>query len=51
MRSTARRVEKEFSSRVEEESRGTLWQRSARESMPTRVRMVHRASNSDICAV
>jgi len=33
-------VEKKFSSRVEKESRGTLWQRSTRESMPTRARMV-----------
>jgi len=34
-------VEKEFSDRVEEESRGTLWQRSTRESISTRARIVH----------
>jgi len=51
MRSTARRVEKEFSSGVEKESRGTLWRRSTRGSTPTRVRIVHGGSNSDVCIV
>jgi len=41
MRSIAR-MEKEFSSKTKEKSRRTLWQRSTRESMPTRVRIVHR---------
>jgi len=50
MRGTAR-VEEEFSSRVEEESRGALQQGSARRSMPTGIRVVHRESNSDIYAV
>ena len=45
------RVEEEFSSRVEKESRGALWQRSARRSTPTGVRIVHKRSNSDICTV
>jgi len=50
MRSTAR-MEEEFSGRIEKENRETLWQRSARESIPTRVRVVYGGSNSDICAV
>jgi len=50
MRSTAR-IEEEFGRRIEKESRGTSWQRSARESTPTGVRMVHGGSNSDVCAV
>jgi len=50
MRSTAR-IEKEFSGRVEEESKGTLWQKNAKESTPTRVRVVYRGSNSDLCIV
>jgi len=45
------RMKEEFGRRIEEESRGTLWQRSARGSMPTRVRVVHRGSNSNVCAV
>jgi len=45
MRSTAR-MEKEFSSRVKEASKGALWQRCARKSMPTRTRVVHRGSSS-----
>jgi len=44
-------VEEEFGSRIKEESRGILWQRGARESTPTRVRMVHKRGDSDICAV
>jgi len=49
-RSTAR-MEEEFGRRIEKESKGTLWQRSTRESMPTRVRVVYGESNSNICAV
>ena len=49
-RSTAR-VEKELGSRIEKEDRGALWQESARKSTPTRVRIVHERSNSDICTV
>jgi len=45
-RSTARKVKEEFSGRIEEKSRGTLWQRNTRGSMPTRVRVVHREGNS-----
>jgi len=47
----AARVEEEFSSIVEEKSRGALQQGSARRSMPTGVRVVYRGSNSDICIV
>ena len=50
MRSAAR-VKKELSGRIKEESREVLWQGNARKSMPTRVRIVHERSNSDICAV
>ena len=49
-RSTAR-VEKEFGGKVEKKSKETLWQRSAGGSISTRVRIVHRESNSDICVV
>ena len=49
-RSTAR-IKEEFSGRIGEKSRGTLWQRSTRRSMPTGVRMVYRGSNSNVCAV
>ena len=45
------RIEEKFSGRVKEESRGALWQRSARESIPIRIRMVHKRSDSDVCAV
>ena len=48
---SAARMEEEFGKKIEEENRGTLWQRSARGSMSTRVRVVHRGSNSDICVV
>ena len=48
---SAARMEEEFNGRIEEESGRTLWQRSARGSMPTGVRIVHRGGNSDICAV
>jgi len=51
MRSAARRMEKEFSDRVEEESKGILWQKDTRGSTSTRVRVVYRGSNSDLCAV
>jgi len=51
MKSTARNIEKKFGGRIEKESRGVLWQRGARESNPTRVRMVHKGGDSDICAV
>ena len=44
-RSTAR-MEKEFSGRVKEASKGALWQRCTRRSMPTRTRVVHRGSSS-----
>jgi len=49
-RSTAR-MEEKFGRRIEEKSRETLWQRSARGSISTGVRMVHRESNSDVCVV
>jgi len=39
-------VEKEFGSRVEKENREILWQRSARESMPIKIRMVYKGSSS-----
>ena len=45
------RVEKEFGGRVKEENKRTLWQRSTRENTPTRVRVVHGGSNSDVCEV
>jgi len=51
MRSAVKRVEEEFSGRVKKESRGALWQGGARRSMPTEVRIVHKRSHSDICAV
>jgi len=44
-------VEEKFDGRIEEESRGALWQRGARESTPARVRIVHEGDNSDVCAV
>jgi len=50
MKSIAK-VEEELSGRIEEKGEGALWQRSTRESTSTRVRMVHKGSNSDICAV
>ena len=46
-RGTAR-VEKEFSSRVEEESRGALQQGDTERSTPTRVRMVYERNDSNI---
>jgi len=48
---SAVRVEEKLSSRIKEESRGALQQGSTRRSMPTRVRMVYKRSNSDIHAV
>jgi len=48
---SAARVKEEFSSRVEEESRGALWQGDAKRSIPTRVKMVHERSNSNVRAV
>jgi len=51
MRSATRRVEEEFGSRVKKENRETLWQRGARESTPTGVRVVYKRSNSNIYAV
>jgi len=49
MKSIAR-VE-ELDGRIKEKSKGALWQRSTRRSMSTGVGMVHKRSNSDICAV
>ena len=51
MRSTARRVEEEFGGKIEKESRGALRQKNATRSKAIRVRMVHKGSNSNICAV
>jgi len=45
------RIKEEFSGRVKEESKGALWQRSARESMPIRIRIVHKRSDSNVYAV
>jgi len=50
MRSAAR-MEKEFSGRIEEENRGTLWQMSARESTSTGTGVVYGGSNSNIRVV
>ena len=41
----------EISGRIEEESKRALWQRDARRSNPTRVRMVHKGGDSDIRTV
>jgi len=51
MRDTARRVEEEFSGRIEEESRGALQQKGATRSKAIRFGIVHRESNSNICVV
>jgi len=51
MRSTVRRVEEEFGGRIEEKSRGALWQKGTTRSKAIRVRMVHKGSNSNICVV
>jgi len=41
-------MEEELSRRAEKKSRGVLWQRSAGESMPIGIRVVHRGSDSFI---
>ena len=51
MRSAARKVEEESSGRIEKEGRGSLQQRSARESTPTGARMVHQGGDSNVYAV
>jgi len=51
MRSATKNMENKFGGRIEEESRGALWQRDTRESIPTRVRMVHEGSDSNIHAM
>ena len=50
-RSAARGMEEKFNRRTEKESKEALWQKGATRSKATRVRVVHRKSNSDICAV
>jgi len=47
MRSAAR-MEEELNGRVKEESRGALWKGSTGKSMPIKIRVVHRRSNSFI---
>ena len=49
-KSTAR-VEKELSSRIEKEDKGTLWKRSARRNIHTRIRVMHGGCSSNIYAV
>jgi len=44
-------MEEELNRRAEKESRGALWQRDTTRSKAIRVRVVHRESDSNICAV
>jgi len=45
---SAPRMEGELDRGAKEESRGALWQRSARGSTVTRIRVVHPRNNSDL---
>jgi len=47
----AARVEEELNRRAEKKDREVLWQKSAIRSKAIRVRVVHRGSNSNVCAV
>jgi len=45
---SAARMEEELNGGAKEESRGALWERSARGSTVTRIRVVYPGNNSDL---